>query len=103
MAQISKELNFSTPIERGIKNNFGDPISICELSEISKYDFLSIRHLGHGSWRDFQFSLGKFIISDYSVVLVANRGNNVLNIDIDISKPFSQVIRDLSEIIEKHS
>jgi DNA-directed RNA polymerase alpha subunit len=101
VSQISEELNLSTLLSRGIRNHFGDPISIRELSQVTKYDFLNVKNFGRKRWNELQTSLTKFNLSEHSVTLIGNRGGNILNVDIDVSKPFSQVIKDLSEIIEK--
>jgi len=101
--QISEELNFSSILERGISNHFGDPISIRELSQITKYDFLNVVNFGRKRWNEFQTSLANYVLSENSVAFIGNRGGSIISVDIDVSKPFSRVIKDLSEIIKKHT
>jgi len=40
---LSKELGFSTAMRNNIRNNFGDPISIRELKQITANQFLHAR------------------------------------------------------------
>jgi len=100
--QISEELNLSSILSHGIRDHFGDPISIRVLSQITKYDFLNVRNFGRKRWQELQAALAKILLSEHSVAFIGNRGGNVLTVDIAVSKPFSQVIKDLSEIIENY-
>ena len=44
--KIAKTLKFSTMLEKGIRENFGDPISINELKQIHRGKFLACRNFG---------------------------------------------------------
>ncbi len=78
--EIVGELNLSTIVENGIRDNFGDPISINELKQISRHRFLSIKNFGYKRWREFQNALAMFDPSDRSVSLINwTSSNTVVN------------------------
>lgn len=99
--KIAEVLNFSTMLERGIRENFGDPISINELKQISQSDFLSCRNFGRKRLREFQAAIRELSKnSDRAVTLLNEPSIHTIVIEIDLSKSFKQVIQDLHEIIE---
>jgi hypothetical protein len=99
--KISKVLKFSTMLERGIRENFGDPISIDELKQISQSDFLSCRNFGRKRLREFQTAIRELSKNNERAVTVLNEPNiNTIVVEIDLSISFKEVIKDLHEIIE---
>ncbi len=103
IGKIREYLNLSTLLARGLKNNFGDPITIRELSRITKEEFTSFKYLGIKRWKELQKALSKICLSESSVSFVKIRGANNIIVEIDVSKPFSSVIKDLSFIIQNYS
>jgi hypothetical protein len=99
--EIAGELNLSTIVEIGIRENLGDPISIDDLKQISQRKFLSIKNFGYERWREFQNPLAIFDFSDRSVSLINRIGSNTVIVEIDLSKPFREVIGDLFKIVER--
>lgn len=97
--EIAKELNLSTVVENGIRINFGDPISINELKQISRHQFMSCKNLGLKRWREFQNALSVFDVSEQSVSFINRPRANTLIVEIDLSKSFKEVIQDLFKII----
>ena len=98
--EIAKELNLSTVVENGIRINFGDPISINELKQISRHQFMSCKNLGLKRWREFQDALSVFYVSERSVSFINRPSANTLIVEIDLSKSFKEVIQDLFKIID---
>lgn len=99
--RIAKVLNFSVMLEKGIRDNFGDPISINELKQISQIEFLSCRFFGRKRLREFQTSLREFSKNNERAVTVLNEPNiHTIVVEIDLSRSFKEVIKDLHEIIE---
>jgi hypothetical protein len=68
--EIAKELNLSMIVENGIRNNFGDPISINELNQITPSRFLSCKYFGRKRLREFQNALSVFDVSERAVSLI---------------------------------
>jgi hypothetical protein len=101
LREIARELNLPTIVEHGIRDNFGDPISINELKQISRHRFLSIKNFGYKRWREFQNALAMFDPSDRSVSLINWGSSNNLVVEIDLSKPFVKVIEDLYKIVKR--
>jgi hypothetical protein len=99
--EIARELNLSTIVENGIRDNFGEPISINELKQISQRRFLSIKNFGYKRWREFQNALAIFDPSDRSVSLINRTGPNTVIVEIDLSKSLKNVIEDLYKIVER--
>ncbi len=97
--EIAKELSLSTIVENGIRNNFGDPISINELKQISLSRFISCKYFGLKRWRELQNALSVFNTSERAVSLINRTSANTLIVEIDLSKPFKEVIQDLLKII----
>lgn len=99
--KISKVLKFSTMIERGIRENFVDPISINELKQINQSKFLSCKHFGRKRLREFQNALREFSkMNDRAVTVISDPNIHTIVVEIDMSKSFRDVIKDLHEIIE---
>ena len=98
--EIAKELNLSTIVENGIRNNFGDPISINELKQITPSRFLSCKYFGHKRWREFQNALSVFDVSERAVSLINQTSAKTIIVEIDLSKSFKDVVHDLYKIIE---
>ncbi len=97
--EIAKELNLSTAVENGIRINFGNHVSINELKQISRHQFMSCKNLGLKRWRELQNALSVFNISERSVSFISRPSANTLIIEIDLSKSFKEVIQDLFKII----
>jgi len=98
--EIAKELNLTTIVENGIRNNFGDPISINELKQISQSRFLSCNYFGRKRWREFKNALSVFDVSERAVSFINRPSTKTLIVEIDLSKSFKEVIQDLYKIIE---
>ncbi len=103
IGQISKELNLSTILSSGIKRKFGDQLSIKELCLLTKADFIMIKNLGQKRWKELQTALARFKNDDLSVAYIETKGSSNIVVEIDVSKPFSQVIKELFEIVNKFS
>ena len=101
--QISKELNLSTILAHGIEIHFGNHLSIKELCLFTKSDFIKIKNLGQKRWKELQSALARFRNGGPSVAYVETKGSSIIIVEIDTSKPFSQVIKELSEIMNKFS
>ena len=100
LSEIAKELKLSKRITNGIRNNFGDPISLFELSQISWSKFASCKGFGRKSWYEFRDAISKLEIPKSAVTLIDKRGSNKIITEIDISEPFEKVIQELSQIIK---
>ena len=100
VSHIAKELNLSTVLANGIQRYFRDPVSIKELSQITKSEFLHYRLMGRKRWSELQSALANFDLSVNGVRFVEINGGNRITVEIDVSKPFKQVVQELSEIIE---
>ena len=101
LEKIAKVLKFSTMLEKGIRENFGDPISVNELRQIRQSKFLSCRNFGRKRLLEFQNALREFSRINNRAVTVINEPNiHTIVVEIDLSKSFKEVIRDLHEIIE---
>ncbi|NQU64249.1 MAG: hypothetical protein HQ517_08205 [SAR324 cluster bacterium] len=72
--KINKELNLSTKLAKGIESRFGNHLSIKELSQLTKSDFIKIKHLGQKRWKELQAALSKFKNSDLSVAYIETKG-----------------------------
>jgi len=100
LSEIAKELQLSKRITNGIRNNFGDPISLYELSQISWSNFASCKGFGRKSWYEFREATSKAEIPKSAVTLIDKRGPKKIVTEIDISEPFEKVIQELSQIIK---
>ena len=97
--EIADELRLSTILANGIRNNFGDPISIYELKQISWSGFVACKYFGRKRWYELQEALSAFDFPERTVSLVRKRGLKYLTVEIDTSRPFEKVIQDLAIII----
>jgi len=100
---LAKELGFSTAMRNNIRNNFGDPISIRELKQISQNQFFACKNMGRKRWYQLQDALSEFEFPEHSVTFIRKQGPERIVIEVDMSKPFEKVIRDLAAIIDKTS
>jgi len=98
--EIANELKLSTILANGIRNNFGDPISIYELRQIILRKFVACKYFGRKRWYELQEALSAFDFPERTVSLIRKRGLKSLTVEIDVSKPFEKVIRDLAIIIK---
>jgi len=97
--ELAKKLNLSGKLRNGIRNNFGDPVIISELTQITRREFLNCKLFGWKSWAEFNNALSGFRIPNRAVELVGNLSSTSVIVEIDTSKPFSEVIQGLAEII----
>ena len=97
--EISDELKISTALANGIRNYFGDPITISELKKISWEEFSACKNFWRKRWNELQKALSVFDFPQQAVSLIHRRGLKHLTVEIDVSKPFEKVIQDLSIII----
>ena len=101
--KLSKKLGFSTAMRNNIRNNFGDPISIRELKQITANQFFSCKNMGRKRWYQLQEAVSGFEFPEHSVTLIRKQGPKRIIIEVDLSKSFEKVIRDLAVIIDKTS
>ena len=101
--KLSKELGFSTAMRNNIRNNFGDPISIRELKQITANQFFACKNMGRKRWNQLQEALSGFEFPEHSVTFIRKQGPKRIIIEVDLSKSFEKVIRDLAVIIDKTS
>ena len=97
--EIATELGYSTKLENGIRNNFGDPISINELKLITQRDFTACKYFGMKSWRQFKESLSSFYSSKSAVTFINQPRMGSIIVEIDTTKPFKEVIQGLAKIL----
>jgi hypothetical protein len=98
--EIATELGFNTKLENGIRNNFGDPISINELKLITRREFLACKNLGWISLRQFEEGLSVYYILDSAVTLINKPNMGTVIVEIDTTKTFKQVIHELAKILD---
>jgi|GEM_PF-1363774 len=101
--ELAKELGLSTALRNNIRNNFGDPISIGELKQITPNQFFACKNMGRKRWNQLQEALSGFEFPEHSVTFIRKQGPKRIIIEVDLSKSFEKVIRDLSMIIDKTS
>ena len=99
--ELAKELNLSGKLRNGIRNNFGDPVIISELTQITQREFLRCRLFGRKSWCEFNDAFSKLRIPNRAVELVNRTNRNSITVEIDTSRPFAEVIHGLAKIIKK--
>lgn len=98
--ELAAELNLPTKLENGIRRNFGDPISINDLKLINQRDFLNCKWLGRKSWNHFKASLSEFYSSESAVTVINQPSMDSIIVQIDVSKPFVDVIKELAIILQ---
>ena len=98
--ELAAELNLPTKLENGIRSNFGDPISINDLKMITQRDFLNCKWFGRKSWNQFKASLSVFYSSESAVTFINQPSMDSIIVQIDVSKPFVEVIKELAIILQ---
>lgn len=101
MNELAEKLKLSTIVANGLRKNFGDPISIKELKQISQQEFFSCKNLGLKRWYELQQALSSYDFPERSVNFLRKNGLKRLVVEIDISKPFEKVIQDLMIVIKE--
>jgi hypothetical protein len=101
--EIAKALNLTTKLKHGIRQNFGDPISINDLLPIDRKTFLACKNLGLKSWYQFHTAMSTFYDADSAVTLIDKPNFNNIIVKIDISRSFQEVILDLGRLLQKNS
>ena len=101
--EIAAELGYSTKLENGIRNNFGDPISINELKLITRREFRACKNLGLISLRQFEEGLSVYHILDSAVSLINKPNMDTVIVEIDTTKPFKEVLQGLATILKNNS
>jgi len=100
---IAETLNLSTILAHGIRDNFGNPISINELKKISQNKFLSCKNLGIKRLKEFRNALYKYSSNnDRAVNIIGVPSIQTIVVEINLSKPFRDVIKDLNEVIANY-
>ena len=99
--EIADELNLSTKLRNGIRENLGDPVTINDLKQITQREFLSHKGFGRKSWWEFREALSEFCISNHAICLINRTSMDSIIVDIDTSRPFAEVNQGLSGIIRK--
>ncbi len=99
--ELADELNLSTKLRNGIRRNFGDPVSINDLKQITQREFLDCKLFGRKSWWEFKGALSEFWIPDHAVLLVNKPSMDSVIVEIDTTKPFCDVIQGLAKIMNK--
>jgi len=100
---LSKELGLSTAMGNNIRKNFGDPISIRELKQITAKQFFACRNMVRKRWYQLQEALSGFEFPEHSVTFISKQEPKRIIIEVDLSKSFEKVVRDLVVIIDKNS
>jgi hypothetical protein len=100
--EISKELNLSKRLANGIRKHFGEHLSLYDLSKITRSDFYPCKGLGIKSWREFSSAISIVDIPKKAVKIIDKPSSTKIVIEIDISKSFSKVIKELSDIIKNY-
>ena len=101
MNELAEKLKLSAIVANGLRKNFGDPISIKELKQISQQEFFSCKNLGWKRWYELQQALSSYDFPERSVNFLRKNGLKRLVVEIDISKPFEKVIQDLMIVIKE--
>ncbi len=99
--EIADELNLSSRLRVGIRENLGDPITINDLKQITQREFLHHKGFGRKSWWEFKEALSDFCISNCAVSLINRTSMDSMIVEIDTSRPFAEVIQGLAEIVKK--
>ncbi len=84
--EIATELGYNTKLENGIRNNFGDPISVNELKLITRREFLACKNLGWISLRQFEEGLSVYYTSENAVTLINKPNMDTVIVEIDTTK-----------------
>ncbi|MFO7752732.1 MAG: hypothetical protein R6V41_06395 [Desulfobacteraceae bacterium] len=98
--EIASALNLSKKLANGIRKHFGEPLSLIDLKQIKRKDFYQCKGLGIKSWAEFRNAVANIQIPNESVKLIEKTNPTKIVVEIDLSKPFSDVINTLSEVIE---
>ena len=101
--QLAKELGLSKALRNNLRRNFGDPISILELKQITPKQFFACKNMGRKRWNQLQEALSGFKFPEHSVTFIREQGHKRIIIEVDLSKSFEKVIRDLAAIMDKTS
>lgn len=101
-AELGKEFNLSKRLTNGIRNNFGDRISLYKLKQINWSEFHACKGFGLKSWYEFRDAMSQIEDTNKAVKVIDKRHHpKKIIVEIDISEPFEKVIQDLSQIIMK--
>ncbi len=100
MDEIANALKLSKKLSNNLRKYFGDSLSLYDLSQIKRADFFPCKGLGFKSWSEFSNAISKVDIPNKAVKVIGKQGPNKIIIEIDISKSFSKVISELSDIIK---
>ncbi|BBO87036.1 hypothetical protein [Desulfosarcina ovata] len=98
--EVAKILNLSKRLCNGIRKHFGESLSLYDLSQITWRDFYPCKGLGIKSWREFSDAISIIDIPKKAVKILDKPSSNKIIIEIDISKSFSKVIKELSDIMK---
>jgi hypothetical protein len=98
--ELATELNLPTKLKNGIRSNFGDPISINDLKLITQRDFLDCKWFGRKSWYQFKACLSAFYSSESAVTFINQPSMDSVIVEIDVSKPFVDVVKELAIILQ---
>lgn len=98
--EIASALNLSKKLANSIRKHFGEPLSLIDLKQIERKDFYQCKGLGIKSWAEFRTAVANIQIPNESVKLIEKTSPTKIVVEIDLSKPFSDVIDKLSEVIE---
>ncbi len=99
--ELAEELKLSTKLKNGIRRNFGDPVSINDLKQITQRDFLNCKWFGRKSWWEFKEALSGLCMSNCAVALVNRTSMDSVIVEIDTTRPFGEVIQGLAKIMSK--
>ena len=98
--ELSKEIGLSKKVANGIRKYFGEPLSLIELSQITRDEFFSCRGMGLKSWYELKAATSKIELPEKDVKIIGKPGHNRIAVEIDVSKPFNKIIAGLAEIIK---
>ena len=98
--ELSKEIGLSKKVANGIRKHFGEPLSLIELSQITRDEFFSCRGMGLKSWHELKKAMSKTELPEKDIKIIDRPSPDRIVVDIDVSKPFNKIIAGLAEIIE---
>ena len=98
--ELSKEIGLSKKVGNGIRKHFGEPLSLIELSQITRDELFSCRGMGLKSWHELKTAMSKIELPEKDVKIIERPSPGRIVVEIDVAKPFSKIIAGLAEIIK---
>jgi hypothetical protein len=98
--EIAAEFNLSKKLANGMRKHFGEPLSLFDLIQIKMKDFYLCKGFGLKSWNEFRDAVATIHVPNKAVKLIEKSSPTKIIVEIDLSKPFANVIKKLSKIIK---